>query len=58
MKNQQTVSIKVNPKVSATMLSEIVDISKSKVEENMAKLKKIVMVERVGRTRGYWEVKL
>ena len=46
-----------NPKVSATMLAEIVGISKRKVEENVAKLKKLGLIERVGGTRGYWEVK-
>ena len=56
--NQQTIitSMRANPKVSAAMLSEIVGISKRKVEENVAKLKKIGLVERVGGTRGYWEV--
>jgi len=60
MENQQTIigSMKDNPKVGAVILVEIVGISKSKVEENMAKLKKIVMVERVSRTRGYWEVRV
>jgi len=33
--------------------SKIVGISKRKVEENVAKLKKIWLVERVGGTRGY-----
>ena len=57
--NQQTIinSMKANPKVSATMLAEIVGISKRKVEENVAKLKKMGLVERVGGTRGYWEVR-
>ena len=57
--NQQSIiqSMKANPKVSAAKLSEIVGISKRKVEENVAKLKKMGLVERVGGTRGYWEVK-
>ena len=57
--NQQSIiqSMKANPKVSAAKLSKIVDISKRKVEENVAKLKKMGLVERVGGTRGYWEVK-
>ncbi len=42
-----------NPKVSATMLAEIVGISKRKVEENVAKLKKSGFIERVDGTRGY-----
>ncbi len=58
--NQQTIinSMKSNPKVSAAMLAEIVGISKRKVEENVAKLKKLGLVERVGGTRGYWEVRI
>ena len=49
--------MKSNPKVSVAMLAEIVGISKRKVEENVAKLKKLGLIERVGGTRGYWEVK-
>jgi len=58
--NQQTIlnSMRANPKVSATMLAEIVGISKRKVEENVAKLKKMGLLKRVGGTRGYWEVKV
>jgi len=58
--NQQTIisSMKSNPKVSVTMLSEIVGISKRKVEENVVKLKKMGLVERIGGTRGYWEVRV
>ena len=57
--NQQSIiqSMKANPKVSAAKLSKIVGISKRKVEENVAKLKKMGLVERVGGTRGYWEGK-
>jgi len=57
--NQQTIirSMRADPKVSAAMLAEIVGISKRKVEENVAKLKKRGLVERVGGTRGYWEVR-
>ena len=50
--------MKANPKVSAVMLAEIVGISKRKVEENVAKLKKMGLVEGVGGTRGYWEVRM
>ena len=58
--NQQTIisSMRADPKVSAAMLAEIVGISKRKVEENVAKLKKMGLVERVGGTRGYWEVRV
>ena len=45
-----------NPKVSAAMLDDIVGISKRKVEENVAKLKKLGLVERMDGTRGYWKV--
>jgi len=46
--NQQSIiqSMKANPKVSAAKLSEIVGISKRKVEENVAKLKKMGLVGR------------
>ena len=47
-----------DPKVSATKLAEIVGISKRKIEENIEKLKKLELIERVGATRGYWKVKL
>jgi len=50
--------MKDNSKVSAAMLAEIVGISKRKVEENVAKLKKMGLIERVGGTRGYWEVRV
>jgi len=57
--NQQVIisSMKANPKVSATMLTEIVGISKRKVEENVVKLKNMGLIERIGGTRGYWEVR-
>lgn len=58
--NQQRIidSMKADAKVSAVALSKTVGISKRKVEENVAKLKKLGLVERVGGTRGYWEVKV
>ena len=46
-----------NPKVSAKLLSEEVGISVRKIEENIAKLKKLGIIERIGGTRGHWEVK-
>jgi len=57
--NQQKIIeiMKTNAKVSASKLSEEVGISKRKIEENIAKLKKMGIVERVGGTRGYWEVR-
>ncbi|MEA1879871.1 MAG: Fic family protein, partial [Campylobacterota bacterium] len=50
-------NIKRNSKVSAVKLSEIVGISKRKIEENLAKLKELNMIKRVGGTRGHWEIK-
>ena len=57
--NQKIIinSMLSNPKVSAAMLAEVVGISKRKVEENVAKLKNLGLIERVGGTRGYWEVR-
>jgi len=57
--NQQKIIeiMKTNAKVSASKLSDEVGISKRKIEENIAKLKKMGIVGRVGGTRGYWEVR-
>jgi Fic family protein len=49
-------NIKSNPKVSAIKLSEIVGISKRNIEQNLAKLKELDIVARVGGTRGYWKL--
>ncbi len=58
--NQQQIltAMKHTPKISAAKLSRIVGISTRKIEENVAKLKKLGYIERVGGTRGYWEVKV
>jgi Fic family protein len=48
--------IKLNPKISAKKLSEEVRISVRKIEENISKLKKLDIITRVGKTRGYWEL--
>ncbi len=48
--------MRYNSKVSAKTLSEEVGISVRKIEENVAKLKKLGIVERVGGTRGHWEI--
>lgn len=58
--NQQQIltAMKKTPKISAAKLSEIVGISKRKIEENVSKLKKMGLVERVGGTRGHWKVKV
>jgi len=50
--------MKADAKVSAVALAQIAGISKRKIEENVAKLKKMGLIERVGGTRGYWEVKV
>ena len=49
--------MKVNPKISAKKLSDEVRISVRKIEENISKLKKLNLINRVDGTRGYWEVK-
>ena len=45
-----------NPKISAQSLSEKIGIYKRKIETNITKLKKMGLVQRIGGTRGYWEV--
>ncbi len=45
------------PKVSAKKLSIYVGISVRKIEENIAKMKSLKLIERVGGTRGNWEIK-
>jgi ATP-dependent DNA helicase RecG len=56
--NQKLIvqSMRENPKISAQKLSDIVDISVRKIEENISKLKEMKMIDRAGGTRGYWEV--
>ena len=56
--NQQLIveNIRVNSKISAMKLSEAVGISKRKIEENLAKLKAMNILKRVGGTRGHWEI--
>lgn len=56
--NQEKIieHIKLDSKISATKLSEVVGISKRKIEENIAKLKKQRILARIGGTRGYWEI--
>lgn len=51
-------NMKENPKISAKKLSDLVGISVRKIEENISKLKEMKVVERVGGTRGYWEVSI
>ena len=56
--NQQLIieQMKKNPYVNAKILAEHIGISVRKIEENIAKLKKLNLIERVGGTRGHWEV--
>ena len=56
--NQKSIieQIKLNNKISASKLADIVGISKRKIEENVSKLKEQGILNRVGGTRGYWEV--
>jgi len=49
--------MKEEPKIGAKKLAEHVGISIRKIEENVAKLKKMDLIIRVGGTRGHWEVK-
>lgn len=49
--------MRTNSKVSAKILADEVGISVRKIEENVAKLKKLGIIERVGGTRGHWEIK-
>ena len=58
-KNQQKIiaHIRKNPSVSARELSELVGISQRKIEENIAKLKDMGLLRRVGPAKGgHWEV--
>ena len=58
--NQKQIisAMKHTLKISAVKLSEIVGISKRKIEENVTKLKKLGVIDRVAGTRGYWEVRV
>ena len=49
--------MKNNSKITAKKISQEIGISVRKVEENIAKLKRLNIINRVGGTRGHWEVK-
>jgi len=50
-------TLKASPKITANELSEKVGISQRKIEENLSKLKKLNVIERVGADRGgHWKV--
>ncbi len=56
--NQQLIIelISENPKISAVKISSKINISTRKVEENIAKLKNMGILVRVGSARGgYWK---
>ncbi|MCL2806206.1 MAG: winged helix-turn-helix transcriptional regulator [Treponema sp.] len=57
-KNQKLIleAIRKNPKITAIALSSIVGISERKIEENIAKLRNLGIIQRIGSTRGYWEI--
>jgi len=57
--NSRTVIIKVmraNPKISATTLAEILNISTKAIEKNIKLLKEDGVVKRINGTRGHWEI--
>ena len=49
-------NIRIDSKISAKKLSVMVGISTRKIEENIAKLKDLELLKRVGGTRGHWEI--
>jgi len=58
--NQNTIikSMMKNPYISARELSGIIGISQRKIEENISKLKKKGILERIGPAKGgYWKIK-
>jgi len=58
-KNQRLIikSMVENPNISAKDLSDIIGISKRKIEENISKLKKRELIKRIGSPKGgYWEI--
>lgn len=48
--------MKANPKGSGTQLAELLNISTTAVEKNIKQLREDGLIERVGGTRGHWEV--
>jgi len=57
--NQRKIiqSLKASPDITANELAKIVGISQRKIEENLSKLKKINVIERVGADRGgCWKI--
>jgi predicted HTH transcriptional regulator len=49
--------IRKNPGITTQELAEIVGISQRKIKENMAKLKDMKQIDRIGSTKtGYWKI--
>ncbi|MBT4288080.1 MAG: HTH domain-containing protein [Deltaproteobacteria bacterium] len=55
-KEKILTQMKTNPKISATQLAKIIEISMTAVEKNIKQLREDGMIKRVGGTRGHWEV--
>ena len=49
--------MKANPKISGAQLSEILEISTTAVEKNIKQLREDGLINRIGGTRGHWEIK-
>ena len=46
-----------NPYISAREIAEIIDISERKTETNIAKLKNMDLIKRIGPAKGgYWKI--
>ena len=57
-KKKLLASLKANPNLTAQQLSEILGITKRRVESNLKSLKETGYIERVGATKnGHWVVK-
>lgn len=51
--------ISENSKISTQILSEKLKISQRKIKENIAKLKEIGLIERIGSAKGgYWKINM
>jgi len=50
-------AIRGNPYISAREIAEIINISARKTETNIAKLKKMDLIKRIGPAKGgFWEI--